>query len=73
MTLKEKIQQIIDHASESDLLEIWSVLEQQLSSLSIDVSSQRKWSANLASFYGSIQDETFERQPQPEISLREEL
>ncbi|BAW96682.1 phycocyanin alpha subunit [[Synechococcus] sp. NIES-970] len=33
----------------------------------------RKWPEELAEFYGSIQDESFDRQPQPEIGGREEL
>ena len=71
MTLKEKIHQIIDCASESDLLEILSLLERRSQSLNLDL--PKCWSDELSNLYGCIQDETFVRQPQPEIGVREEL
>lgn len=72
MTLKEKIHQIIDLASESDLLEILSLLERRSPS-SIELDPHKCWSDELSNLYGCIQDETFVRQPQPEIGIREEL
>lgn len=73
MTLKEQVMAVVAEAPEPLLQEFLEWLQEKKSSFMQLNPVEKEWSEELSRFYGSIQDETFVRQPQPVMEVRESL